>query len=129
MTIRRNKYGKYAYAAAVLGGVVSRWTENEADAATFDDATAKAVCEQYTKRPAAGQIAVLDAKGKVTYLHGEPGEAPKLVPVVTLQTLAEEVRELRARVELIEEADVAAEAAKKQATPAAGRGKSSDVKE
>ncbi len=113
-TIRRNKYGRLMYAKTVdiSGKLVSTWSPDPAAAMQVDDATAKTLMEAFEARHGdvkgctAGQLQVLDAKGKVIAAAGEPGEEPKPVaPPVSLPGLAERVRVVEERVEMIEQAD------------------------
>ena len=104
VTIRRNKYGKIAYATQIFGSVVTGWSPDEAAAIQIDDATAKKVTDAFESRGGpTGQIAVLDAKGKTQYLWGDPGEEPKPTkPPASLPDIASRIDLLEERVDLIE---------------------------
>lgn len=104
-TIRRNKYGRLMYAATITGTLVTGWAPEAERAAVLTDEAARDVVDGYKGRGGdrTGQIAALDAKGKVLAAWGEPGEppvAPK--PVASLPDLAAKVDLLEERVEMIE---------------------------
>lgn len=107
-TIRRNKYGRLMYATAVANNHITHLATDPAAAVQLDEPTARAVVDAHKARnnPAAGRIEAVDAKGKVIAAAGEPGEEPKpVVPPVSLPGLAERVRVVEERVEMIEAAD------------------------
>lgn len=110
-TIRRNKYGRLMYATAVANNHITHLATDPAAAVQLDEPTARAVVDAHKARnnPAAGRIEAVDAKGKVIAAAGEPGEEPKpVVPPVSLPGLAERVRVVEERVEMIEASDATA---------------------
>ncbi len=109
VTIRRNKYGRLAYATKIEGNLVTGWsTDPNGPAFKFEDAIAKQVVEAHEARGSvkgstAGQLIVVGENGKVLATAGDPGEQPAPPkPLASLPGLAEEVAALRERVELIE---------------------------
>ncbi len=108
IAIRRNKYGKLMYATGVANNHITHLATDPTSAVQLDEPTARAVVDAHKARnnPAAGRIEAVDAKGKVIAAAGEPGEEPKpVVPPVSLPGLAERVRVVEERVEMIEAAD------------------------
>lgn len=104
-TIRRNKYGRLVYATAILGATVTGWSTDPAAAVELDEPRARDIVDAHKAKasPNGGQLAALDAKGKTIALWGEPGEEPKPAPPpVSLPGLAERVRAVEERVDLIE---------------------------
>jgi hypothetical protein len=107
-TIRRNKYGRVMHATALTGTLVTGWHADPAAAKQLDEVTARNVVEAHKAKnsPNGGQIAALDANGKMIAMWGEIGEEPvKPKPVASLPDLAARITLVEERVEMIEAAD------------------------
>lgn len=121
--ISRTKGIKSLYAASIdaAGNITSFSLTPDQPAIVVDEDTAKKVADRHRERlvesgSRAGRLDIIDEKGKTVASVGEAGEEPKPAPPpANLPGLAEEVAELKLRVELIEEAEGAGTGG--QATP------------
>lgn len=121
-TLRRTKGIRSFYASSIdPAGNITGFSHSESvKVLAVDEATAKKVCDAHRAKFDAGgakvgRLDVFDASGKIVASVGEAGEEPKPVaPPVSLPGVAEELAELKLRVEMIEEVD--ASSAKPQFT-------------